>query len=163
MIVDATDIRAGAGSRLWRAMLTALVCAAIAACGGSVSDTEGQIRAWIDRGHEAAESKDRGELVDMISPTYADTRGNSRDDIENLFRFYFLRTNKVALLVNVDGIEVIDDTAAEVKLTVGMGATTDSALGFNADAYQFALELENDGGEWLLVSGRWNDFGGELR
>jgi hypothetical protein len=99
----------------------------------------------------------------MISPTYADARGNSREDIENLFRFYFLRMNKVALLVNVDDIEVMDDTAAAVTLTVGMGATTDSALGFNADAYQFALELENDGDEWLLVSGRWNDFGGELR
>jgi hypothetical protein len=44
-----------------------------------------------------------------------------------------------------------------------MGATTNSALGFNADAYQFALELENDGDEWLLVSGRWNEIGGELR
>jgi len=99
----------------------------------------------------------------MIAPTYADARGNSRDDIENLFRFYFLRTNKVALLVSVDGIEVIDETAAAVALTVGMGATTDGALGFDADAYQFELELENSGDEWLLVSGRWNDFGGELR
>jgi hypothetical protein len=163
MMADASDIWARAGNRPWRPMLTALLCVVVAACGGTVSDTEGQIRAWIDRGHEAAENKDRGELVDMISPTYADTRGHSRDDIENLFRFYFLRTNNVALLVNVDDIEVIDDTAAAVKLTVGMGATTDSALGFNADAYQFALELENNGGEWLLVSGRWNDFGGELR
>jgi len=144
-------------------MATALVCAGIAACGGSASDAEGQVRAWIDRGHEAAESKDRSELVDMIAPTYADARGNSRDDIENLFRFYFLRTNKVALLVSVDGIEVIDETAAAVALTVGMGATTDGALGFDADAYQFELELENSGDEWLLVSGRWNDFGGELR
>lgn len=163
MMADASDIRALAGNKLWRSMATALICACIAACGGSASSTEQQIRAWVDRGHEAAETKDRGELVDMIAPTYADARGNSRNDIENLFRFYFLRTNKVALLVSVDDIEVLDDSAAEVTLTVGMGATTDSALGFNADAYQFALELENDGGEWLLVSGRWNDFGGELR
>lgn len=163
MTADASDIRALARIRPWRPIITALICAGIAACGGSVSSTEDQIRAWVDRGHEAAESKDRGELVDMIAPTYADARGNSRDDIENLFRFYFLRTNKVALLVSVDDIEVMDDTAAGVTLTVGMGATTDSALGFNADAYQFALELENDGDEWLLVSGRWNDFGDELR
>ena len=99
----------------------------------------------------------------MISSSYADARGNSREDIENLFRFYFLRTNKVALLVSVDDIQVMGDTAAEVMLTVGMGATTDSALGFNADAYQFSLELENDGDDWLLVSGRWSDLGGELR
>lgn len=163
MKAEASDIRALTESTAWRLILTAITCAVLGACGGSAGDVEDQIQTWIDRGHEAAESKDRGELVDMISPTYADARGNSRDDIENLFRFYFLRSNKVALLVNVDGIEVMDDTAAAVTLTVGMGATTDSALGFNADAYQFALELENDGDEWLLVSGRWNDFGGELR
>ena len=163
MMVDASDIGALTRFRSWHSMATVLVCMGIAACGGPASSAEEQVRAWIDRGHEAAESKDRGELVDMIAPTYADARGNSRDDIENLFRFYFLRTNKVALLVGVDDIEVIDDTAAAVTLTVGMGATTDSALGFNADAYQFALELENDGDEWLLVSGRWNEIGGELQ
>lgn len=162
-MVDVSDIGVLARFRSWRPMTTALFCVGIAACGGSASDAESQVRAWIDRGHEAAESKDRGELVDMIAPTYADARGNSRTDIENLFRFYFLRTNKVALLVSVDDIAVIDDTAAAVALTVGMGATTDGALGFKADAYQFELELENDGDEWLLVSGRWNDFGGELR
>jgi len=163
MKAEASDNRASTDSTAWRLFLTAITCAVLVACGGSAGGAEDQVRAWVDRGHEAAEKKDRGELVDMISPTYADARGNSRNDIENLFRFYFLRTNKVALLVNVDDIEVMDDTAAALILTVGMAATTDSALGFNADAYQFALELENDGDEWLLVSGRWNNFGGELR
>ena len=120
---------------------------------------EDQIRAWLDRGHEAVEAKDRGELMDMISPVYADARGNSRDEIGNLFRFYFLRTDKVALLVSVDDITVNDETAAEVLLTVGMAGTTDSALGFNADAYRFALDLEHDGDDWLLVSGRWGEIG----
>ena len=146
-----------------RPAIVSLFLAGLAACGGPSGTVEDEIRAWIDRGHEAAEGKDRGELVEMISPGYADARGNSRDDIENLFRFYFLRSNRVALLVGVDGIEVFDATAAEVTLTVGMGATTDGPLGFNADAYRFALELENDGSEWLLVSGRWAEVGGELR
>ena len=48
-------------------------------------------------------------------------------------------------------------------LTVAMGATTNSVLGFNADALEFELDLENAGDEWLLVSGRWNDVGNELR
>jgi len=163
MMADASDIRALAGPRDWRPILTAFVCAGLFACGGTTSGPEEQIYAWVERGQEAAESKARGDLIDMISPVYADARGNSRDDIENLFRFYFLRAKEVALVVSVDDIEVIDDTAAGVMLTVGMGATTDSVLGFNADAYRFALELENDGDEWLLVSGRWNELGGELR
>ena len=163
MMADASENWARAELRARRPLLTACLCACLAACGGSGGSAEDEIRAWIDQGHEAAEAKDRGELVDMISPTYSDARGNSRDDIENLFRFYFFRTNKVALLVSVDDIEVIDDTAAAVALTVGMGATTDSALGFNADAYHFDLELEHDGDEWLLVSGQWNEYGEDPR
>lgn len=161
MTADAFDTRARAVIR--RPAIAALLLAGLAACGDGAGTPEDEIRAWIDRGHQAAENKDRGELVDMISPDYADARGNSRDDIENLFRYYFLRSNKVALLVDVNDIEVLDETAAEVQLTVGMGATTDGPLGFNADAYRFALELENDGGDWLLISGRWSDVGGELR
>ena len=163
MMAGASETWARARARAWRPLATAIFCVVLASCGDAPGSVEDQIRAWVDRGHEAAEAKDRGELVDMISPTYADSRGNSRDDIENLFRFYFLRTNKVGLLVSVDDIEVFDNTAAEVMLTVGMGATTDSALGFNADAYNFALELENDGDGWLLVSGRWSELGNELR
>ena len=162
-MAEASDIRALTGSTAWRPLLTVLIATAFAACGGAPGDAEQQLRAWVERGHEAAESKDRGALVDMISPTYSDARGNSRDDIENLFRFYFLRAKKVGLLVSVDGIDVFDDTAAQVMLTVAMAATTDSALGFNADAYEFELDLEKAGDEWLLVSGRWNDVRNELR
>lgn len=162
-MAEATDIRAPTGATVWRRLLTALLAAALASCGGAPGNAEQQLRAWVDRGHEAAESKDRGALMDMIAPTYSDARGNSREDIENLFRLYFLRANKVGLLVSIDDIAVFDETAAQVMLTVAMGATTDSALGFNADAYEFELDLEKSGGEWLLVSGRWNDVGNELR
>jgi hypothetical protein len=84
-------------------------------------------------------------------------------DRGHLFRFYFLRAKNVGLLVGIDDIEIFDDSAARVMLTVAMGATTDAVLGFNADAYEFELDLENAGGEWLLVSGRWTDVGNELR
>lgn len=162
MMAEVTDIRALTGSKAWRPLLAALLAAAVASCGGSSDSPEQQLRAWVDRGHEAAERKDRDALVQMISPAYSDARGNSRADIENLFRYYFLRANRVGLLVRVDDIEVFEDTAAQVSLTVAMGATTDSAPGFNADAYEFELELEKAADEWLLVSGRWNDVGNGL-
>lgn len=163
MMAEASDIRALTGSTAWRPLLTALLATGLASCGGAPESAEQQLRAWVDRGQEAAEEKDRAALMDMVSPTYSDARGNSRDDIENLFRFYFLRAKKVGLLVSIDDIEIYGGTAAQVMLTVAMGATTDSALGFNADAYEFELDLENAGDEWLLVSGRWNDVGRELR
>jgi hypothetical protein len=162
-MAEASDIRALTGATAWRPFLTVLLATGLAACGGPPESTEQQLRAWVDRGHVAAESKDRRALVEMISPTYSDARGNSRDDIENLFRYYFLRAKKVGLLISIDDIDTFDDTAAQVMLTVAMGATTDSALGFNADAWEFELDLEKAGDEWLLVSGRWNDVGNERR
>ena len=163
MMADASDIRAPTGATAWRPLLTALLATGFASCGGAPESAEQQLRAWVDRGHQAAENKDRGALMEMISPSYSDARGNSRNDIENLFRFYFLRANKVGLLVSIDDIDIFDDTAAEVMLTVAMGATTDSVLGFNADAWEFELALEKARDEWLLVSARWNDVGNELR
>jgi hypothetical protein len=163
MMAEASDIGALTGSTAWRPFLTALLAMSLASCGGPPGSPEQQLRAWVDRGHEAAEQKDRDALAQMISPSYSDARGNSREDIENLFRYYFLRARAVRLLVSIDDIEVFEDTAAQVRLTVAMGATTDSVLGFNADAYAFELELEKVGDEWLLVSGRWNDVGNGLR
>ena len=159
MMAEVFDIRALTGSTAWRPLLTALLAMGLASCGSPTGSPEQQLRAWIDRGHEAAEQKDRDALMQMVSPSYSDARGNSRADIENLFRYYFLRAKKVGLLISIDDIEVFEDTAAQVSLTVAMGATTDSTLGFNADAYAFELELEKAGNEWLLVSGRWNDVG----
>ena len=163
MMAEATDIRTPIGFTAWRPYLTALLAAALASCGEAAGNAEQELRNWVDRGHEAAENKDRDALMDMIAPTYSDARGNSRHDIENLFRFYFLRAKKVGLLVSIDDVAVFDDTAAQVMLTVAMGATTDSALGFNADAYEFELDLEKSDDVWLLVSGRWSEVGSALR
>ena len=97
----------------------------------------------------------------MISPAYADSRGNGRDDIENLLRAYFLRVKTVTLVTSVDEIRVVADDFAEVALTVGMAGRTDGVLGFNADAYHFALELEREGDDWRLISARWAEVGRE--
>lgn len=148
---------------LLRFMAAALVGVQLLACGGPESGPEEAIRAWVGKGEEAAENKDRGTLVDMISPAYADGRGNSREDIGNMMRFYFLRQNKVALVTHIDELNVIGDSAAELVLKVGMAGTDEDALlGFNADAYRFEMELERDGDEWLLIAGRWSGLGDDV-
>lgn len=135
----------------------------VAACSGPATGPEEQLRAWVKRGHEAALQKDRRALVEMISPAYSDSSGNSRKDIENLFRIYFLRQQRVALLTRVIDIRVFEASAAELILEVGMAGTNDGVLGLSADAYRFEMELENDGGDWLLISARWGEIGRELR
>ncbi len=143
----------------------ALLAAALmlGACGGPATPAEQQLRDWVDRGVVAAEAKERRKLVKMISPAYADARGNERDAVENMLRVYFMRMDSVELITSIDEINIIGDTAAELRLTVGMAGTHDGVLGFSADAYQFALELEQDGDDWRLISARWGELGKELR
>ncbi len=143
-------------SRIGAASLVAVL---LVACGGERSAPEEEIRAWIDTMHAAAEAKDRRAFVDGISESYVDGRGNSRDDIEDRIRLIFLRQATVSVFPTIDSIEVIDGTAANVELTVGMAGTNQSALGLSADAYRFELELERGDDDWLLISARWGELG----
>ncbi len=140
-----------------------VVAALVGACGGPATPAEEQIRDWVSRGVAAAEAKQRRALVDMISPAYADARGNKRDAIEGMLRYYFFRMNSVELVTSIDEISVIGDSAAEVLVTVGMAGTHGGALGFSAEAYRFSFELEQVGGDWQLISARWGEVGKELR
>ena len=124
---------------------------------------EEAVRDWVERGQQAAEEKDRDALVDMVSPAYADARGNSRNDLENMLRVIFLRQKKIALLVRTEELNVYDDSAAQLTLQVGMAGTNENLLGFSADAYRFEMELERDGDDWLLISARWAALGENLR
>ena len=150
-------------ARFRTSVVAGVVAALAGACGGPATPAEEQIRDWISRGVEAAEAKQRRALVNMISPAYADARGNKRDAIDGMLRFYFLRMNSVELVTSIDEISVIGDSAAEVLITVGMAGTHDGALGFSAEAYRFSLELEEAGGDWQLISARWGEVGRELR
>lgn len=144
---------------LWAALAFAGV---LVACGSGSVGPEAQVRAWIGAVQAAAEVKDRREIIDHISPSYSDARGNSRNDIENMLRVYFLRVNKIGLLSTIDELSVIDGTAAKVSVNVAMAGTDDRILGLSADAYRFELELTANGDDWQLISARWGELGGKL-
>ena len=146
-----------------RYLAAGIACLWLTACGGPDVGPEAALRAWVAQGHELAEDKDRSGLVDMISAGYTDARGNSRDDISDMFRIYFFRTHSVALITNIEELEVFGDDAGEIVLTVGMAGTHDGTFGFSAEAYRFEMELERQGGDWLLTSARWGELGDDLR
>ena len=150
--------------RLTRTLCTLIFAVlALVACGQPASAPEEELRAWVAEGMEAAKNKERRQLVGMISASYADARGNERDDIENLLRVYFLRMSNIRLLSTIEEITVYDDTAAKILMTIGMAGTHDGVLGFSADAYRFELELEKDSDEWQLIAARWGELGDELQ
>jgi hypothetical protein len=135
--------------------------AALGACGGPQAGPEEQLTQWVSNVQQAAESKHRRELLDMISPAYADARGFDRDDIGARLGVYFLRQHSITLLTSIEEIRLYGDSAAEVELTVAMAGKNDSVFGFSADAYRFQLELQRDGDDWLLISARWAELGEE--
>lgn len=148
----------------WRPVaLACLILALLTACSAPVSEPEEEVRDWVRRGVEAAENKKRRTLMNMVSPAYTDARGNQRDGIDKLLRFYFLRMNTVRLITSIEDISIIGDSAAEVVLKVGMAGTHDGVLGFSADAYRFAFELQRQDDEWLLIAARWGEWGKELK
>ena len=146
-----------------RIAIASVACLAIlAACGAPEGSDEEQLRQWVSRGQDAVEDKQRGDLVNMISPSYVDSRDHDRGDIDNLLRAYFFRQHSITLLTNIEEIRVVGDSAAEIDLTVGMAGSNDGVFGFSADAYRFQLELVHDGDDWLLISTRWGELGEEL-
>jgi hypothetical protein len=153
---------AGFTARRARFVAAGLVFLLASACGGPEEGPEEAIRAWAEAGHKAAEAKDRSSLLDMISPAYTDSRGNSREDIGNMLRFYFLRQDKVVLIAHLDELDVFGDSAAELVLQVGMAGSNDNALGFSADAYRFEMELVREGDDWLLIAARWGGLGNDV-
>jgi len=146
-----------------RNLYACLVCCVLAgACGGSMAEPEAELRLWVERAHAAAEARDRRDLVGMISPAYADPRGNKIGDIENMLRAYFFRQHTIKLVTSIEEIRLYGDSAAEIDLVAGMAGTNGGVFGFSADAYRFQLELERKSEDWLLLSARWAEFGEEL-
>jgi len=145
------------------AILPIVLAGLLCACGEPSTGPEGEVQSWVEHGVAAAEAKERGTLMDMISPAYADARGYNRTRVGDLLRVYFLRMQTIELITSVDEINVMGDSAAEVLITVGMAGKRDNLLGFSADAYQFSLELEKGGGDWNLISARWGQLGKEMK
>lgn len=143
--------------------LVILVMLMSSACSDGGDTPEEALRAWVDSAEVAAENKDRAALLAMISQDYADVRGNDRAAVDRMLRLMFLRLQNVALLTKLDSIDVFNDSAAEVSVTVGMAGTNGGLLGLDADAYRFELDLVADGDQWLLTAARWGELGKELK
>jgi hypothetical protein len=133
--------------------------AVVSGCGGDQVGPEAEIRAWVAAMQDDAENERRREILSRISEGYADRRGNDKDSINNVLRAWFLRKDGITTLVNIEDIEVIADTAANVRLTVGMAGTGAGTFGILADAYRFELELGDGDDGWELLSARWGELG----
>jgi hypothetical protein len=143
-----------------------LLATLFAACGPSLAPEEA-VRQWLADAQSAAEAGDRGQLMGMVSPAYADARGNDREAIDRMLRLIFLRSRNILLVSKIDQLTLVGDpataSAAMVSLTVGMAGSDSGVLGLSADAYRFELELEKHDAGWQLIGARWEQVGQALR
>lgn len=135
---------------------TILLAALLAGC-GTPSTPEQEVRDWVAAAEAAVEARDRGTLVDMISESYVDGRGNSRADLDRRLRLWFLRHRNIVISSSIEELAVTAGTAARVVLTARMAGTGQSVLGFSADSERLELELVRQGGEWLLIGASWRE------
>ncbi len=126
-------------------------------------DAEQALRDWVDRGEAAVGREDRRELMKMVSPVYADGRGNSREDLDRLLRLVFLRQDNVTVVTRIEELDIHDGTAADIVLTTAVAGWDESLLGFDADALRMHFELEHDGEDWRLTAARWGRLGENVR
>lgn len=151
-----TDMKYGIKTCLGVAVVAIFM---LAACSGPAQGPEAALRAWLGEAELATEARDRRALLMLISENYRDARGNDYEQIGKILRLTFYRQQSIALLLTIDEIVVSADSAALIRLTVGMAGQDNSLLGVNAQAYNFELELEADDDAWLLIGARWGEMG----
>ncbi len=118
-------------------------------------DREAAVRAIIEAAEQAAESRDVGAALALVSDDYADSSGRDREGLRQFLRGYFALNPKIDLLVLVESIEFPDDTRARVRLQV-TSLTRGSRLALDNEA--FSLELFNEDGKWRLQRAERNRY-----
>ena len=145
-------------ARAVRLLLAALAALALFACSDPGTPEE-QVRALIDAGEEAVESRDVSAVLDLVSPDFRDARERDRDALRRLLAGQFLTHPSIHLLVQTDEIRFPAPDRAEVLLYVAMtGTRVDSAAalaGLSADLYRVDLELALFDDAWRVTGGAW--------
>jgi ketosteroid isomerase-like protein len=144
-----------ASSLAIRLLAAASLCAA-AACSRPPA-AEDEIRAMFAAAERAAEARDVGAVLALVSDEYADDSGRGRADLRNLLRGWFVLHPDVNLVTRVDSLEIESAEHALATLTVGMlgrrGEAEDPSLA--ADLQTIDLALRRDGGEWRVTRAEW--------
>ena len=136
---------------VWVAML-------IQSCSDNSASPEAEIRAYIQSGVEAAESRSSDALAELMHDNYTDHKGYNKKQLVGLLRAYFFRHKNIHLLTKIDEIELLTEREATVRLHVAMAgsviADVDALSALRARIYRFELQLIKQD-EWMLMQADW--------
>jgi ketosteroid isomerase-like protein len=133
----------------------------LAACGGSAATPEEEVRALVADFARAADERDAGAALELISDGYADPHGRDKQALHALVVGYFLRHEALHVLARVKQVELAEPPEAArvlavAALTGAPVADVGELAGISADVYRFELEARREGdGRWRVASARW--------
>jgi hypothetical protein len=119
---------------------------------------ESRVRAVVAEGESAAESRDLGRLMQLVSSDFQDGRGGDREELERYLRGYLLMHQSVHLLTRIESVAFPYEDYARVRLTVGtLGRESAAATAFDvaADVHDVALGRRLGGDDWRVVRAEW--------
>ncbi len=138
-----------------RAAVAALaVFAAVAVLGplagcGTADDRETAVRKVLEQAEQAAEARDVGDAMALVSADYLDARGLDRDGLRNAVRGYFVLNPSLRLAVRVQSLQFPDSNRARARLQVG--SVGRGSGGVDLDLGRFDVQLVEEGGDWRLL------------
>ncbi len=114
----------------------------------------------IAQAEAAAEERDLDTIKALVSETYRDERGNSKQTVARLVNLYFLQNRSIHLLTRIDTLAVADSLQAEASVLVAMagqpiGEASILSLA-RAAVYRFDFTFADEGeSDWKVMSVRW--------
>ena len=130
----------------------------LAACGRE-SSPEQQVRETIAAGERAAEDRDAGALLDLISEHYSDEQGRDAALLAKYVRGYLLTHPSIHLVTRIESVEFPYRDLARVRVTIGSLAREDAgaSLDLAADVDEVEIELTREGDDWRVTRANRSD------
>jgi hypothetical protein len=140
--------------------LAATLLVLLAACSARPETPEEKVRAVLTAVEKAAEDRDVAALLEHVSESYRDARGNDRQALAQLATFHFLQNRGVHLFVEIRQVVVEIPGEARAAAVVAMAgrpiASAEALPSLHASLYYFDVELREEAGGWRIVRATWS-------
>lgn len=150
--------------RRWFICFSLFLFLFLAGC-GSGETPEDQVRQYVAMGEEAVETRDIGDVKELISEKYRDEHSRTRRDLVALAARYIFSNKNIHVLTRVNELSFPSENTAALQLYVAMTGQNvsdlDALLNMQADLYRFEMELVKEDKKWRLLKADWRRARGE--
>ena len=131
--------------------------------GCSRPSDEAAIRAVVDKAVEAAESKDAGGFMKLISKDYKDDSGNDYNAVKGILLYQLFRSDNVRVFIRGLDVEIKGDKAVvNAKAVLTRGADVKGLKDIPPEAasvMMFSVVLRKEDCKWKAVAAKWEQTG----